>query len=129
VPIDCGAVPANLVESELFGHEKGAFIGALAYRPGLLQLADGGTAFFDESGVAAGSARETPSGPSTAGDTASRKQSLQAMLVPHHCGNQSQSQRRGSERRIQTRSLLSTRCGVVGVASFEGTQRRYPAPI
>jgi DNA-binding NtrC family response regulator len=50
IPIDCGALSANLVESELFGHEKGAFTGAFASRPGLLQMADGGTAFFDEVG-------------------------------------------------------------------------------
>jgi transcriptional regulator with PAS, ATPase and Fis domain len=50
VPIDCGALPANLVESELFGYERGAFTGASAPHDGLLRAADGGTAFFDEVG-------------------------------------------------------------------------------
>jgi transcriptional regulator with PAS, ATPase and Fis domain len=50
VPIDCGAMPAHLVESELFGHERGAFTGAETSRKGLLETADGGTAFFDEIG-------------------------------------------------------------------------------
>jgi transcriptional regulator with PAS, ATPase and Fis domain len=50
VPVDCGALPVNLVESELFGHERGAFTGALSARPGLLQKAHDGTAFFDEVG-------------------------------------------------------------------------------
>jgi DNA-binding NtrC family response regulator len=50
VPIDCGALPAHLVESELFGHERGAYTGAHAARSGLLQAANGGTAFFDEIG-------------------------------------------------------------------------------
>jgi transcriptional regulator with PAS, ATPase and Fis domain len=50
VPIDCSALPANLVESELFGYERGAFTGAAASYDGLLRAADGGTAFFDEIG-------------------------------------------------------------------------------
>ncbi|MES1158144.1 MAG: sigma-54 factor interaction domain-containing protein, partial [Haliangium ochraceum] len=48
VVFDCGAVPPNLVESELFGHERGAFTGALQRKLGRLDLAQGGTLFLDE---------------------------------------------------------------------------------
>ncbi len=48
VPIDCGSIPETLLESELFGHEKGAFTGAIARKPGKFEMAKGGTLFLDE---------------------------------------------------------------------------------
>ncbi len=48
VPLNCGAIPADLLESELFGHERGAFTGATAASEGLIRQADGGTLFLDE---------------------------------------------------------------------------------
>src|SRR5262249_57324298 len=50
VVVDCGAVSYSLLESELFGHERGAFTGAVAARQGAFELADGGTVFLDEIG-------------------------------------------------------------------------------
>ena len=50
VPVHCGAIPDELLESEMFGHERGAFTGAVAFRQGAFELAEGGTLFLDEIG-------------------------------------------------------------------------------
>ncbi len=50
IAVNCAAIPANLIESELFGYERGAFTGAVASKPGKIEQADGGTLFLDEIG-------------------------------------------------------------------------------
>src|SRR3989338_8292837 len=50
VTVNCGAIPENLMESEMFGHKKGSFTGAIADKRGLFEVANGGTIFLDELG-------------------------------------------------------------------------------
>ena len=50
IPVNCGAIPAELLESEMFGHERGAFTGAVGARAGMFPLANGGPIFLDEVG-------------------------------------------------------------------------------
>ena len=50
VPVNCGAIPRDLIEGELFGSEKGAFTGSIKTRQGLMEIASGGTLFLDEIG-------------------------------------------------------------------------------
>ena len=61
VPVNCGAIPANLMESEFFGHRKGSFTGAVEDKRGLFQAANGGTLFLDEVADLPGYAGETAS--------------------------------------------------------------------
>ena len=60
IAVNCGAIPEGTIDSELFGHEKGAFTGATQTRSGYFEVADGGTIFLDEVGELATSHSSTP---------------------------------------------------------------------
>ena len=128
IKINCAALPESVLESELFGHEKGAFTGAINARKGRFELADKGTMFLDEIGeISPGLSGQAAARPAGAGIRARRRQ-------PHHQGrcarrhrDQQKSRRGGVAQRIPRRSLLSHQRGADADAAAARAAQRHPA--
>lgn len=88
VPVDCGSMPANLVENELFGHDKGSFTGAYGPQPGKFEAASGGTLFLDEISNLPLSSAEIAACLAGKADLARRRHKEQAGLCARDRGQQ-----------------------------------------
>ncbi len=107
VPINCAAIPENLLESELFGHTKGAFTGAINKKSGLIEIAHSGTLFLDEIGDMPLSLQAKllrviqDHNVQKVGST-----TMNSIDCPYHCRNQSGPQRKDQQVFVSKRSLL-----------------------
>ena len=107
IPVNCGALPENLVESELFGHRKGAFTGADTNRKGLFEVANGGTLFLDEVGELDKSVQvKLLAVPRIRRDPAGRRKRAVPRRRARPVRNQSRPPRHGRERAVPRRPVL-----------------------
>jgi two-component system nitrogen regulation response regulator NtrX len=125
IKVNCAAIPEDLIESELFGHEKGAFTGASTTRDGKFLLADGGTLFLDEIGdmslrVQAKVLHVLQEGEF---ERVGGSQTLRADVRPR--GNQQESRRRSSPRPLSRGFMVSLERGADQHAAAAQPQRRY----
>jgi len=88
IKLNCAAIPEELLESELFGHEKGAFTGATKFKPGKFDMANGGTLFLDEIGDMPFNLQEGFEDSSGTGILPGRRQPHHQSGCAHHCLNQ-----------------------------------------
>ena len=111
VAVDCGSLVPTLIESELFGYEKGAFTGALKSKQGLFQAADGGTIFLDEVGeLAARIAGQAAARPAGKRSSPCRQQSAHQSGRARDRRHQSRSRSRLQERHLSQGSIFPTQC-------------------
>ena len=89
IAVNCAALSETLFESELFGHEKGAFTGAISLKRGRFELADGGTLFLDEVGELASTCRPSCSACSNSANLSAWAEHTPSARYPHHCRHES----------------------------------------